>query len=574
MDLKTFLENFDAIAEAPGGIPKLRSLILDLAVQGKLVPQNPEDEPASVLLDKLRFEKDRLIQEGKIKGSKTLPPINVANMPFAPPDGWEWVHLESLVELITKGSSPKWQGVNYVNPGSGILFITSENVRNYVLDVSNPKYVEAKFNEIEPRSILQKNDLLMNIVGASIGRTAIYELDEIANINQAVCLIRLINSLPLLNHAYMLLFFNSTICINFMLDKQVDNARANLSMGNIAKFPIPLPPLAEQKRIVEKVDELMGLCDRLSSAKQMRDNLRQKLRESAIASLMNAETDEKLDAVWVIVRDNWHNLSQHPQDVSDLRQAVLQLAVRGKLVPQNFEDEPASVLLEKVEAEKRHLIKEKKLKERWNPVAVSPDAIPYKIPMNWKWIRILDGVERVTVGHVGSMQNEYLPEGLPFLRSQNVRENRFDPLGLKFISQEFHDKLAKSKLSPRDVVVVRSGNVGTTCVIPEELEDANCSDLVIVKRPMAIDSGFLSYYMNSAAKSHVKEGTVGIALTHFNTESVASLPIPLPPLAEQKRIVAKVDELMKLCDQLEASLRQSQQWAESLAASAISHLTI
>ncbi len=568
MDFKTFLENFDAIAEAPGGIPRLRSLILDLAVRGKLTPQNPEDEPAELLRNQIVVEKQNLEKSKKIAKQRSLTPVQEDEQPYLLPSNWCWCRWNDVAlhigDIDHKMPTEVSEGIPYVSPRD----FKEENT----IDFEGAKKISYEdFKRLKRKVQPTKGDIIFPRYG-TIGENRLVEVDIDFLASYSCAVIKNFHGYIEPKYSY---YYSISKLVKSEIERYTNKTtQANVGIQSIQSFIYPLPPLAEQKRIVEKVDELMGLCDRYEAAKQTRDNLRQKLRESAIASLMNAETDEELDATWAFVRDNWQNLSQHLQDISDLRQSVLQLAVRGKLVPQIFEDEPASVLLERVEAEKRHLIKQKKLKERWNPVPVSPDAIPYKIPMNWKWIRILDGVERVTVGHVGSMQNEYVPEGVPFLRSQNVRENRFDPLGLKFISQEFHDKLAKSKLSPRDVVVVRSGNVGTTCVIPEELEDANCSDLVIVKRPMAIDSGFLSYYMNSAAKSHVKEGTVGIALTHFNTESVASLPIPLPPLAEQKRIVAKVDELMKLCDQLEASLRQSQQRAESLAASAISHLTI
>jgi type I restriction enzyme S subunit len=186
-------------------------------------------------------------------------------MPYGCPSGWEWSRLGNLAELITKGSSPKWQGVNYTDETNGILFITSENVGTYNLRLENKKYVESKFNEIEPRSILRKNDILMNIVGASIGRTAIFDIDEIANVNQAVCLIRALGSGNLINLEYLLYFLNSEICIGYMFDKQVDNARANLSMTNISRFLIPVPPFEEQHRIVEKVDQLMALCDELQT---------------------------------------------------------------------------------------------------------------------------------------------------------------------------------------------------------------------------------------------------------------------------------------------------------------------
>src|SRR5207253_5190406 len=142
-------------------------------------------------------------------------------MAFSLPNKWKWARLAALCELITKGSSPKWQGINYVSEGEGVLFITSENVGSYKLRLENRKYVEARFNEIEPRSILKRNDILMNIVGASIGRTALFDIDELANINQAVCLIRVAENSLL---PYLLHFFNSETCIQMMFDKQVDNA--------------------------------------------------------------------------------------------------------------------------------------------------------------------------------------------------------------------------------------------------------------------------------------------------------------------------------------------------------------
>jgi len=241
-------------------VSELRKAILQLAVMGKLVEQDPNDQPASELLKEIEAEKKRLVKAGKIKKQKPLPEIKADEVPYDLPVGWEWVKLQSLTEIITKGSSPKWQGVDYVDEKEGILFITSENVGNYHLRLNKKKYVDRKFNDIEPRSILKENDILMNIVGASIGRTAIYDIKNIANINQAVILIRIIQG-PC--HKYLLHFFNSPVCIGYMYGMQVENARPNLSMGNIAKFIIPIPPIAEQHRIVAKVDQYMSLCDDL-----------------------------------------------------------------------------------------------------------------------------------------------------------------------------------------------------------------------------------------------------------------------------------------------------------------------
>ncbi|MGR5318507.1 restriction endonuclease subunit S [Vibrio sp. DNB22_19_1] len=261
-------EHFDTLFTTEQSIDQLKQTILQLAVMGKLVPQDPNDEPAAKLLERIAIEKAQLVKDKKIKKQKALPPIAEDEKPFELPKGWEWCRLDSLTQIITKGSSPKWQGVSYTENPNDILFVTSENVGKFNLILDNKKYVEHKFNELEPRSILCSGDFLMNIVGASIGRTAQFNLDIVANINQAVCLIRMLPELRDSN--YLLQFFNSSICISYMFDKQVDNARANLSMSNIGKFLIPVPPKHEQKRIAIRFSQLMRLCD----------DLKQRLRSS------------------------------------------------------------------------------------------------------------------------------------------------------------------------------------------------------------------------------------------------------------------------------------------------------
>lgn len=190
------------------------------------------------------------------------------------------------------------------------------------------------------------------------------------------------------------------------------------------------------------------------------------------------------------------------------------------------------------------------------------------------WASFERAAERVTVGHVGSMKDEYVEEGIPFLRSQNVRENRYDPEGLKFISAEFHRQLAKSTLRSGDIVVVRSGSVGVSCVIPEHLKKANCSDLVIIKNPQAVMPSFGAYYMNSVVETRVAAGKVGVALTHYNTQSVAELPLPVPPLAEQYRIVEEVDRRFSLLHETEtvvnANLQRAIHLRQSVLAAAFS----
>ena len=246
----------------------LKKSILQEAVQGKLVPQSSNDEPASILLERIREEKEKLIQEGKIKRDKHESVIFRRDnshyekldgierciddeIPFEIPASWEWCRLGSLTELITKGSSPKWQGVSYTDKQNGILFITSENVGVEKLLLSKEKYVGREFNVMHPSSILRKGDLLTNIVGASIGRTAKYTSNILdANINQAVCIIRLVD-LDL--SEYLLKYLNSVVSIDMMTNKSVESARANLSLTSVSNLLVPIPPLTEQERIISKL---------------------------------------------------------------------------------------------------------------------------------------------------------------------------------------------------------------------------------------------------------------------------------------------------------------------------------
>ena len=255
----------------------LKKSILQEAVQGKLVPQNPDDEPASVLLERIRAEKQELIKAGRIKKDKHESVIVTRDkipyeiidgkerciadeVPFELPESWCWCRLKNLSSIITKGSSPKWQGVAYVEK-DGVPFITSENVGEEQIFLNKTKYVESKFNDMHPTSILQKGDILTNIVGASIGRTAVFNIDiSNANINQAVCIVRLVDLE--LGH-YLVKFMNCPVALKMMTSNSVESARANLSLSSVGDFLIPLPPLAEQKRIVEKIEELMQYCDKL-----------------------------------------------------------------------------------------------------------------------------------------------------------------------------------------------------------------------------------------------------------------------------------------------------------------------
>lgn len=276
-------------------IKQLRSAFLREAMQGKLVKSTNTKETGQQLLTKIKAEKAQLIAEnlpagkaGKLKKEKELPPISEDEIPFEIPEHWAWCRLGEICNTITKGSSPNWQGVQYVDsPKKGILFITSKNVDSFKIDLTKATYVEEKFNEIEPRSILRKGDLLTNIVGASIGRTALYDLDEIANINQAVCILRIEHNL--INKQFLLNLMNSNFVIDLMFKMQFAPGRANLSMGNVANFSIPFPPLQEQEQIVTKLEDLMAFCDGLEQSIKQSQGYNEKLLQEVLREALQGE---------------------------------------------------------------------------------------------------------------------------------------------------------------------------------------------------------------------------------------------------------------------------------------------
>ena len=256
----SILDTIDELqAQYADNLTALKSKLIDAAIQGKLTEQLPEDGTAEELYQQIQTEKNRLSQIGKTYREKGIKVISDNDIPYDIPDTWRWVRLGDLTTVITKGSSPSWQGVSYTSKEEGILFVTSENVGNGKMILSKKKYIEPKFNDMHPASILIKGDILTNLVGASIGRTAVYNEDiDNANINQAVCIIRLVER-EITN--YLLLYLGSTTAIDKMLHGSVDFARANLSLTSVSNLMIPLPPLAEQKRIVQKLDEILPLCE-------------------------------------------------------------------------------------------------------------------------------------------------------------------------------------------------------------------------------------------------------------------------------------------------------------------------
>ena len=267
----------------------VRNLNIELASRVVLpVPPIAQQQRIVAILDQA-FEgiaKARANAEKNRQNARALFESHLQSVFTQRGEGWRILPLAQLSEKITKGSSPKWQGINYVDKG-GILFVTSENVGEHEILLKQPKFVESKFNDKEKKSILKRGDVLTNIVGASIGRTAIYNLDEVANINQAVCLVRC--EPKLLNNSYLTYLLNSPVFKQILHDNEVDNARANLSLGFFSNLEIPLPSLDIQKSIVEKLDVFRYETQRLETLYQCKITLLSELKKSLLQQAFAGE---------------------------------------------------------------------------------------------------------------------------------------------------------------------------------------------------------------------------------------------------------------------------------------------
>ena len=445
------------------------------------------------------------------------------------PSGWEWRTIPDLVREDGVFIDGDWVESKDQDPNGDVRLIQLADVGDGVYrDKSDRFMTKAKAEELRC-TFLKDGDVLIARMPDPLGRACIFPGDAKPSVTVVdVAVVRSANGE--FDHRWLACFVNAHPFRSAISGLQAGSTRKRISRGNLATIPLPVPPLPEQRRIVAEIEKQFARL------------------EMGVTALRRVQA----------------NLKRY-------RAAVLKAACEGRLVPTEAElattgnpkakFETGESLLARILVERRKNWKSRgKYKEPTAPVTA---GLP-PLPEGWVWATFEQIAERVTVGFVGSMKHEYVKYGVPFLRGQNVRENRFDPEGLLYVSADFHQKLSKSAIQPGDLAVVRSGSVGVTCVIPDSLSDANCSDLVLIQRPLGFVPQYGAYYMNSLAKRHVAAGKVGVALIHFNTKSVAALAVPLPPLVEQKRIVAEVERRLSVVEELEAVVSANLQRATRL----------
>lgn len=540
------------------GIKKLRELILELAVRGKLVPQDPTDEPASVLLERIAAEKAQLVKDKEIPKTKPLPAISPDDISDDLPTGWSMVRLGEIVTKMGSGSTPRGGQKAYVD--DGVIFLRSQNVWNEGVRLDDVAYISDEVHQKMSNTKVLPGDVLLNITGASLGRTTIFPSDFVeANVNQHVTIIRLIE---LEMNKFVHLGLMSPMVQKLVWGRQVGMAIEGLSKKVLEQFEFPIPPINEQHRIVAKVDELMALCDQLEQCSESQLAAHQTLVETLLATLTDSGDADELAQNWARLSTHFDTLFTTEASIDALKQTILQLAVMGKLVPQDPSDEPASALLERIAAEKAQLVKEKKIKKEKPLPAISEDEKPFELPKGWEWVR-LGNIGVCSTGKTPSTGNSALYDGeIPF-----VGPGQITPYGELLAAEKYLSDVGlelSSEANAGDILMVCiGGSIGKATICDRQI---GFNQQINSIRPILCDSYFLLAAMTTKAFTNILlERATGSATPIINRSKWEEIPIPMSPYQEQLRIITRVNVLMTLCDQLKSSLQTSQQTQLALA---------
>ena len=515
MNADRLLALYEKVSESPDAVPRLRRFVLDLAVRGKLVAQDAGDEPASELLKRIAADKARLVKAGDIKRADANE-TEVEEPPFASPHGWEWSTVATLVH-VEMGQSPPSE--HYNQQGEGTPFFQGKTD-------FGPRHPTPRYWCTRPTKIAKPGDILIS-VRAPVGPTNV--ATETCCIGRGLAALRPYTGL---DREFLLRTLNS-----FATELEAmgfGTTFVAINKKQLTQFPLPLPPLAEQRRIVAKVEELMALLDRLAAARTAREATRDRLTAASLARLTAPETElEDFPTHARFALATLPALTTRPDQIRPLRQTILNLAVRGKLVEQNPTDEPASELFARIQEWHRNSIAQKKIRKPRKPLAsVANKEHPYACPRGWAFVRLGEII--------------YIQSG-DGLTAANMNDGPIPVFGGNGVTGH-HDRCNVEK--PTIVI----GRVGYYCG----------SIHVTPPNAWVTDNAFITHFAESDIDLHylvrllngtnLKEEENATAQPVISGSKIYPIIVGLPPLAEQHRIVAKVDALMALCDRLEAAL--------------------
>lgn len=489
---------------------ELKNSILQLAVQGKLVEQRPEEGTGEELYQQIQAEKKRLIKAGKIKKEKLLPEIAEDEKPFDIPESWMWVRVRDCCIDVFNGKSPVYEK----NETQYRIVGQAANQQNG-LDFSQVKYTnEAFWTKMDSRYFLQENDVLLNTLGnGTLGRSGIVTKLSFPLLTDGHLFVFRLNDEVQSKYFYYYLQLRRTD-----IEKNANGStnQTFLSLGKTMSWIVPLPPLAEQKRIVAKIEELLPYIDRY-------------------------------EAAWSRLED-FNN--RFPVD---MQKSILQMAIQGKLVEQRHEEGTGEELYQQIQAEKQKLIKAGKIKKEKPLPKIADDETPFDIPENWKWARLGDlvtirGGKRIPAGRsLTTTPTEHI-----YIRVTDMQDGTILDNDLHYVPDDIYPQISKYIITEDDIYIVIVGStIGKTGLVPSKFSGMNLTENAARLTPYGVDRNYLYTIMSSSfAQRQFYDRTKQVGQPKLAINRMQTAIIPIPPLAEQKRIVAKLEELLPLCERL------------------------
>ena len=531
-------------------------------MRGKLVPQDPNYEPASELLKRIAAEKAELVKQGKIKKQKPLPEISEDEKPFELPEGWEWVRLGTLGYTQTGGTPSKSNAEYY---GNDIPFIKPADITAQGVIYDN-EGLSIKGAETLGR-VAPSGSILMVCIG-TIGKCQV--INRTCSFNQQINSITPFSDIS----DFIYLDVSSSYFQSLAWDYSSSTTIPILNKGKWESLLVPIAPLSEQARIVTNVKKLMSLCDQLEQQSLTSLDAHQQLVETLLSTLTDSPNAEELAENWARISQHFDTLFNTEASIDALKQTILQLAVMGKLVPQDPNDEPASELLKRIEQEKAQLVKEGKIKKQKPFPSISDDEKPFELPQGWEWCRIGEIIVNMDAGWSPSCSPEPSPNENIWgvLKTTAVQS-------LEYREQE-NKTLPSSKL-PRpqyevhdgDILVTRAGpknRVGVSCLVEKTRSKLMISDKIIRFHLISdeISAKYISLCLNCGVTADYLEASKsGMAESQMNIsqENLRSAPVALPPTAIQLKVISTIEDFFKVCDQLKSRLQAAQQTQLHLA---------
>lgn len=484
----------------------LKNSILQLAIQGKLVPQDASDEPAEVLYAKIQSEKQKLIKEGKIKKYKSLPPITDDEVPFSIPPSWKWGRLGDCSTVYTGNSIPEdIKRHRYTGISEGYDYIGTKDV-NFDRTISYNNGVKIPYSEPKFK-LANKNSILLCIEGGSAGR-------KLAIVDRDVCFGNKLCSINPINISMMYIFyFIQSPYFRSIFNDNATGIIGGVSVNKLQELLIPLPPLAEQKRIVAKIEEFEPLLKQYEQT------------ETELSTLNDTFPDQ-------------------------LKKSILQYAIQGKLVAQDSNDESAEALYDKIQAEKQKLMKEGKIKKDKPLPPITDDEVPFEIPSTWKWVRLKDICSQITDGE-HTTPKRVDKSLIPLLTAKNIRSGYITYDNVDYVDENTAKKCWE-RCNPRinDIFMTCVGYIGRMSILKEQRSFVIVRSVALI-RSLKIYVDYLKYALEAPfSQMQMAIETKQTAQPCLYLNKINEIIIPLPPLAEQKRIVAKVNDLMQYCEEL------------------------